>query len=87
MTIKILPYAKWPYYLVINTNDKYKPKANTDNQVWNDAFFIGASIYVLAHPECSTALFKYMQTIRVGAKCFLQKLSAGEIMIYRYNFV
>lgn len=51
----------------ITLSSKYKPKVITDIQVWNDAFLVYASIYVLAHPECSTALFKYMHTIRLGA--------------------
>lgn len=51
----------------ITLSSKYKPKVITDIQVWTDAFLVYASIYVLAHPECSTALFKYMHTIRLGA--------------------
>lgn len=51
----------------ITLSSKYKLKLITDIQVWTDAFLIYASIYVLLHPECSTALFKYMHIIRLGA--------------------
>lgn len=51
----------------ITLSSKYKPKVITDIQVWTDAFLVYASIYVLAHPWSSTALFKYMHTIRLGA--------------------
>ncbi len=43
----------------ITLSSKYKPKVITDIQVWNDAFLVFASIYVLAQPECSTALLVY----------------------------
>lgn len=51
----------------ITLSSKYKPNVITDIQVWTNAFLVYASIYVLAHPDCSTALFKYMHTIGLGA--------------------
>ncbi|XP_056022019.1 uncharacterized protein LOC130054933 [Ostrea edulis] len=50
----------------LTLSSKCKPRVISDIQVWTDAFFIYASIYVLAHPECSASLFKYMHTIRLG---------------------
>ncbi|XP_062588298.1 uncharacterized protein LOC134249974 [Saccostrea cucullata] len=46
---------------------KNKVKAITDIQVWTNLFLVYSSIYVTAHPECATALLKYMHTIRLGA--------------------
>lgn len=46
-----------------------KPKAKlvNDIQTWTDLFLIFSSIYAAAHPECTTALFKYIHTVRLGA--------------------
>ena len=35
---------------------------------WIDAFLIFASIFSFAHPESTSGLFKYMHTVRLGAK-------------------
>ena len=35
---------------------------------WTDAFLIFASIFSSAHPESTSGLFKYMHTVRLGAK-------------------
>lgn len=46
-----------------------KPKAKlvNDIQTWKDLFLIYSSIYAAAHPECTTALLKYIHTVRLGA--------------------
>lgn len=51
----------------VSMSQKSKAKPITSIQTWVDAFLIFASIYVTAHPECATALFKYMHTVRLGA--------------------
>lgn len=48
----------------VSMSQKSKAKPITSIQTWVDAFLIFASIYVTAHPECATALFKYMHTVR-----------------------
>ena len=40
----------------------------TDINHWTDAFLIFASIFSSAHPESTSGLFKYMHTVRLGAK-------------------
>lgn len=42
-------------------------KINDINQ-WTDAFVIFSSIYSAAHPESVAGLFKYIHTVRLGAK-------------------
>lgn len=39
-----------------------------DVQQWTDAFLIFASIYTTAHPSAIPGIFKYMHTVRLGAK-------------------
>lgn len=51
----------------ITLSSKYKPEVITDIQVWTDAILVYAFMYVLAHPDCSTALFKHTHIIRLGA--------------------
>lgn len=51
----------------VSMSQKSKAKPITSIQTWVDAFLIFASIYVTAHPECATALFKYIHTVRLGA--------------------
>lgn len=40
----------------------------TDINQWTDAFLIFASIFSSAHPESTSGLFKYMHTVRLGAR-------------------
>ena len=40
----------------------------TDINQWTDAFVIYASIYSAVHPASTSGLFKYMHTVRLGAK-------------------
>ena len=42
-------------------------RPNLSIQTWTDSFIIYSSIYAAAHPECTTALFKYIHTVRLGA--------------------
>lgn len=51
----------------LTMSKKSRVKPITDIHIWTDLFLVYASIYVTAHPECATALFKYMHTIRLGA--------------------
>lgn len=40
----------------------------TDINQWTDAFLIFSSIFSAAHPESTSGLFKYLHTVRLGAK-------------------
>ena len=40
----------------------------TNISQWTDAFIIFFAIYVTAHPTTTSALLKYMRTVRLGAK-------------------
>jgi hypothetical protein len=47
---------------------KQQPKI-TNIELWTDAFLMFPSIYCLAHAQKMHGLLKYMNTVRLGAKC------------------
>ena len=52
----------------METSEQSKLKQVTDIYpgILIDLVSVYASIYVTEHPECATALFKYMHIIRIG---------------------